>query len=239
MAYRFYEELLPGELPHPPISLPILLVVEEALRVTWERMRSRPRISFNLLTATEDVVTHELCERLSDEVYNKGIVSGFDRQLFTLPTRDAKVRNYNGTNLNKMPDLLVGFTDRLNVYKPSQDWLFIECKPVDYKHPVGTHYCDLGIIRFVRGEYAWAMTNALMIGYTRSGYTISPSLVNALKTRIKELHTIKLPCRCSRSKPGQYSEAVQLSQHTRTFNYVETGHQAPAITIRHLWLRRD
>lgn len=240
MAYGFYAEgLAVIMLPHPPISLPIFLVVEDALRVAWDRLRTHPRAGFHLLSATEDVVTHELYERLFDEVFNKGVVSGFDRQLFTVITRESKVRNYDWAMLDKMPDLLIGLADRLNVFKATQDWLFIECKPVDDDHSVGVHYCEKGIIRFVRGEYAWAMTSALMIGYSRRGYALLPKLADALEARMRELPTIALPRPCRRSRPGQNSEVVHITRHSRAFSYVETGQQAPAITLRHLWLRRD
>jgi len=240
MGFGFYgKELTTAELPHPTISLPIFLVVEEALRAAWDSLRVNPRPGFDLLNATEDVVTQELHERVYDTVFNKGVVEGFDRQLFTVVTREAKVRNYDGAMLDKMPDLLIGLSDRLNVLKLSQDWLFIECKPVDVEHSVGVHYCGKGIIRFVRGEYAWAMTSALMIGYTRIGYTISDKLVKALKSREKEIPTIAFPVPCKRSKSEENSEVVHISRHERTFSYVETGQQAPDITIRHLWLRRD
>lgn len=240
MGLGFYERERAGaKLPHPPISLSIFLVVEEALCAAWDSLRTNPRSGFDLLTATENVVTQELYERLYDSIFNKGVVLGFDRQLFTVVTRDAKLRNYDGAKLDKMPDLLIGFSDRMSVYKYSQDWLFIECKPVDTDHPVGVHYCDKGIVRFVRGEYAWAMTSALMIGYTRSGFTISGKLVRALQARSKELPTITLPRACERSKPGKNSEIVHISLHSRTFTYVETGQLAPDIVIRHLWLRRD
>lgn len=240
MAFGFYEGGTAGsELPHPPISLSIFLVVEEALCAAWDYLRTNPKSGFDLLTATEDVLTHELYERLYDSVFDKGVVEGFDRQLFTVVTREAKLRNYDGTKLDKMPDLLIGLSDRMRAYKCSQDWLFIECKPVDTDHPVGIHYCDKGIVRFVRGEYAWAMTSALMIGYTRSGFTISGKLVKALQSRNKELPTITLPHSCQRSKPGKNSEVVHISLHSRTFSYVETGQPAPDINIRHLWLSRD
>jgi len=240
MGLEFYGEGVAGtELPHPPISLPLFLVVEEALCVAWDYLRTNPKPKFNLLSATEDVVTQELYERLYDEVFNKGVVDGFDRQLFTVVTRESKVRNYDGAKLDKMPDLLIGLSDRLNVFKLSQDWFFIECKPVDLGHSAGVHYCDKGIIRFVRGEYAWAMTSALMVGYVRNGYSISPKLTKALKKREKEVPTFALPYPCQRSKPGKNNEVVHISKHSRTFNYIETGRQAPAITLRHLWLRRD
>ena len=240
MGLAFYEERVAGaKLPHPPISLPVFLVVEEALCVAWDYLRTHPRSGFNLLSEVEDVVTQELYERLYDEVFNKGVVDGFDRQLFTVVTRESKVRNYDGAKLDKMPDLLIGLSDRMNVFKLSQDWLFIECKPVDLGHSAGVHYCDKGIIRFVRGEYAWVMTSALMVGYIRNGYSISPKLTKALQKREKEVPTVALPYPCNRSKPGKNNEVVNISQHSRTFSYVETGQPAPAITLRHLWLRRD
>ncbi len=240
MGFEFYEKGVNGaELPHPPISLSIFLVVEEALCVAWDHLRTSPRSGFSLLSATEDIITQELYEELYDKIFNKGIVDGFDRQLFTVVTRESKVRNFDGAKLDKMPDILIGFAGRLNVFRLSQDWLFIECKPVDSSHSAGVHYCDKGIIRFVRGEYAWAMTSALMIGYIRDEYTITPKLADALKKRGKEVPTTALPFSCQRSKPGKNNEVIHITQHSRTFAYVETGRQAPAITLRHLWLRRD
>ena len=239
MGLAFYEEGVAGDkLPHPLISLSIFLVVEEALCVAWDYLRTRPRPGFNLLSEVEDVVTQELYERLYDDVFNKSVVDGFDRQLFPDITREPKVRNYDGSSLDKMPDMLIRLFDR-GVFIPSQDGLFIECKPVDPDHSAGVHYCNKGIIRFVRGEYAWAMTSALMIGYVRDGYSISPKLTKALEEHGKEVSTIALPYPCQLSKPGKNNEVVHVSQHLRTFNYVETRQQAPAITLRHLWLRRD
>jgi len=241
MGLAFYEEGAEGaELPHPPISLPIFLVVEEALCVAWERLRMNSWGGFDLLDADEDMITLKLYQVLCDEIFGKHIVDGFSHELFDKPTRAPKVSNYNGNKPDKMPDLLVGMVGRPSTVKySSQDWMFIECKPVDVDHSIGVHYCDKGIIRFICGDYAWAMTDALMIGYARSGYTISSKLIKTLKTCKKEFHTIELPSPCPQSKAGKNNEAVHVSQHSRTFNYVETGQHAPAITLRHLWLRRD
>ena len=209
MGYRFYEDVPASvELPHPPISLAVFLVVEEAFCAAWEKLRTIPRVGFDLLVADEDVVTQELYEVLYDEVFGKNTVDGFNHELFTTVTRESKVRNYDGTKLDKMPDLLVGMVDRPSNVKNTQDWLFIECKPVDADHSVGVHYCDKGIIRFVRGEYAWAMTSALMIGYVRSGYNISPKLTEALKARMIKAPTIEFPCPCKQSKPAQNNDIL-------------------------------
>jgi hypothetical protein len=154
VVFSFYEK---GEesvqLPHPKISTSIFLVVEEALSAAWELLRIHPNPGFDLLNATEDVITYELYKRLYNDIFRKSVVQGFDRQLFTVVTRESKVSSYDGSHLDKMPDLLIGLVDR-NVFDFTQDWLFIECKPVDRDHSAGGHYCDKGIIRFIRGEYA-------------------------------------------------------------------------------------
>jgi hypothetical protein len=232
MGYGLYADV---ELPHPPISPAVFLIVEEAVCAAWERLRTIPRVGFDLLHEHEDVVTHALYEVVWDEVFDKNRVDGFDRQLFTMCVREAKLRNYDGTKRDKMADLLLCMVDRYT----TQDRLFVECKPVDTKHSLVTEYCDEGIFRFVCGDYAWAMTSALMIGYVRDGYTITPKLTEALQKRQKQMPTITLPCPCQLSKPGKNNEVVHISQHSRTFSYVETGQQAPPITLRHLWLRRD
>lgn len=237
MAFEFYKDRR-IELPHPPISLAMFLVIENGIRAAWELMRENPRPGFDLSNATEDVITHELYERLYDEVFNRDVVAGFNRELLTTITRESKVRNYDGAKLDKMPDLLFGLVERPPVEYPSQDWLFIECKPVDCGHAAGGHYCDKGIIRFVKGEYAWTMTSALMVGYTREGYTILPKLSDALQARPNKIPTLDQPRPCRHSKGDSVSEAVHISKQGRTFKYVETEQSAPAITIRHLWLKR-
>jgi hypothetical protein len=237
VEFCFYEELLP-ELPHPPIPLRVLLIVEEALVRAWEILREHPRRDLDLLTAHEDTLTHGLYETVYDVVFNSGLVDGFDGRLFTTVTRETKLRTFDGRSLDKMPDLLVGLVGRDSYNPRSQDWLFIECKPVNAKHSVGMHYCDRGLIRFVKGDYAWAMREAMMVGYAREGYAISPRLEKALKDRADTIPTDSYPECCPHSKATQFSERVQISTHRRTFHYVETDTAAPPIAIRHLWLRR-
>ncbi len=237
MGYGFYRDEV--ELPHKPLPLAVFLIVEEALRVSWQRLKAQPTPRHNLQTATENEVTHDLYEVMYDEVFAKGIVEGFDREHFTVVTREAKVRNYDGAKLDKMPDLLVGIAGRNDVYKNTQDWLFIECKPVDAEHTVGVHYCAKGIARFIRGEYAWAMTSALMVGYVSPGYTIDPKLFEALEARADEFKVRRGPVPCRLSPSTADAEKVHITQHERTFHYLENGQLAPPIKLRHLWLGRN
>lgn len=241
MTLGIYDEPPPSQLllPHPPISLSVFLVIEEAMIVAWTLLRVQPRTGFDLLTAPEDEITHEFYETLYDKVFKDRLVAGFNNDLFAAIVREGKLRSYDGGSLDKMPDLLIRLIGPREVCFLSQDWLCVECKPVDSDHTAGQHYCDRGVKRFVQGEYAWAMTSALMVGYARPGYTILPKLVDALAARAKEIPTLAGPRPCSSCVATTISEAVHISLHKRTFKYVGTEQMAPDISIRHLWLRRD
>lgn len=226
-------------LPHKPIPLAIHLIVETALRASWRRLRQHPPAGFNIETAEEDVVTHELQKVLHGEVFNSKDVEGFTSDFFAAPVREAKWENFNGRKRDLMPDLFFGLIGRSKARIPWQDGLFVECKPVGRKHPAGSAYCDAGIIRFVRGDYAWAMTSALMVGYASAGYNLSSKLDQALIGRGKKIPTLVKPNSCRHSEATAVSERTYFSKHRRTFKYIQTGVAAPSITIRHLWLKRD
>ena len=189
--------------------------------------------------ADEDVVTHELQKVLHGEVFNNEGVGGYTSEIFAPPVREAKFENYNEKKRDLMPDLFFGLIDRPTGGVPWQDGLFVECKPVGRKHPAGSAYCDAGIIRFVRGDYAWAMTSALMVGYASDGYNLLPKLEEALNGRIRKIPTVAKPKPCRRSQTSPDSEKTHISEHRRTFKYVQTREAAPPIIIRHLWLKRD
>lgn len=235
MSYGFYRDR-EVKLPHKPLPLSVFLIVEKAIRASWQRLKSRTNPRINIKTAHEDDVTLDLYEVIYDEVFDQGVVDGFDKERFTVVTRETKVRNYNGDNPDKMPDLLVGIAGRNDIYLNSQDWLFIECKPVDANHTVGVHYGSKGIARFIRSDYAWAMTSALMVGYCSPGYSICPKLIESLKSRSKEFRVLGEPVECTCLPRGN---GVYKTEHERDFDYVETGFRAPPIRLRHLWLDRN
>jgi len=235
-----YEDTAEGiELPHKPLSSRACVIVELAIVRAWQWMIENPQPGFDLITAQENGVTHQLHEALFDVVFKNELADGFNKDVFTVGTRGAELRNFDGSKRDLKPDLLVGFIHRPNVAYPTQDWLFIECKPVDRDHAVGGHYCDKGLIRFVRGDYAWAMQSAMMVGYARDGYSLLPKLSEALASKRKEpIPTASCAEFCSRTKATAFAEQVAISKHQRTFNYDENGLSAGNIVVRHLWLKR-
>jgi hypothetical protein len=240
MKLAMYETVVePLGLPYPPLSIRCQLIVENAVRAAWELMLKQPRGAFDLSASVEDEVTHELYERLYDEIFDRDLVEGFGREVFASVSREPKVRNFDGSHLDKMPDLLVEFVDRPAGVMNSQYGLFIECKPVDGRHTVGTCYCDKGLIRFVRGDYGWAMQDAMMVGYSRKGYDLVSELVETLAAPRKEpIPTVVGPTPCPCSQSSNIAEQVVTTIHERTFRYVESNTLPGRIRVRHLWLKR-
>ena len=185
MAIGFYTRG-PVSLPHPPYPKTTLRVIESAIAEAWRIIRDHPKGDFRIDQADEDRITRELRTGLMDHVLNGGSVPGFTSQHFFV-TREAMFESFDGTHLDKMPDLHIHVVRDEPASLPSADGLFVECKPIDREHPAGKAYCDQGIIRFVKGEYAWALPQALMVGYAASGYTMPEKLRKSLNARKMEL----------------------------------------------------
>lgn len=160
------------DLPHPRLGLPVILFLRRVLLRAFGKLRDR---GLPLATDREDRVTERLFHVLENDLRQTGEVVGFNVTLYDRVVRHAEVTNYNGQKLAKTPDL--SFKLRSPGAEPravvsSHDALFVECKPVDADHSAGSAYCDDGLIRFVNGDYAWAMQEAMMLAYVRDGRTI-------------------------------------------------------------------
>jgi hypothetical protein len=88
MTLAMYEEPV-FALPHPPISLSVFLVVEEAICAAWRVLRLRPPSRFVLATAVEVQITTFLHQILKDEIWNRDVVEGFDDEVISSTVRDV------------------------------------------------------------------------------------------------------------------------------------------------------
>ncbi len=190
-----------------------------------------------MLTEGEETINHHLRETLEDRVRNRELVDGFDDQLVECVTSAEEVRDYSGRELKKKPDMIVKLVGMPANTRPSQYGIFIECKPVDSKHKPVDCYCLLGIQRFVDGRYAWAMQEAMMIGYTAGDDEPVETLSIALPKCKERMLPIGEPKSCGLSNPPN-AIPTAITRHSRSFSYVETGTSAPDIELRHVWLRR-
>ena len=158
----FFTEIREYQLPHPRIPLRVVLVTHLALAKAFELLRTEPPIGFMLSSAKEDDITRQLQWILENRLLSTGEVPGFNRRRIKNVIRAPEVTNYDGQHPAKKPDLVLFVLRRASLsIIPSHDGIIAECKPVDDKHQIGKHYCDGGIGRFVKGDYAWAMQGRL------------------------------------------------------------------------------
>lgn len=224
-------------LPHRKLGLPVILLIRRVLCRALEQLRAE---QFNLAEAKEDQVTAALLAVIENKLRQKGTVAGFSRQTYEPIVRQAQVANYSGTKLGKTPDLCFRLRrdDSARYYGIAEyDGLFVECKPVDTTHSVGSKYCDDGLIRFVCGDYAWAMQEGMMLAYTRDGRTIEKHLTPAMNERkndlaiLQELAPVHLPAAAA----SESAEVVHTSKHRRDFEWMDEKGPACDITVYHLW----
>jgi hypothetical protein len=228
-------------LPHARFGLPVILLIRRVLLRAFELLREQ---KYNLALAHEDEVTAALRSIIENNLRQSGEVSGFDKRKFETVTRQGQWANYDGTRLTKTPDLFFKLRDDESERRPvlpEFEGLFIEAKPVDSTHPAGSNYCDDGLIRFVRGDYAWAMEEAMMLGYARDGRTIAEHLIPAMNTMARKtsLATIQVPegCTATGAEACTEAEAVHINEHRRDFQWPDGKGSATNISVYHLWHR--
>jgi len=234
----FFTAIPAHRLPHPRVPLRVILTTHLALVSAFNLLRSEPPAGFLLASAKEDEVTRQLQWIMENRLLASAEVAGFDARRFKNVVRAPEVTNYNGQHPAKKPDLVLFLLKResLSVFR-SHDGIFAECKPVDDNHAVGTHYCDSGIIRFINGDYAWAMQEGMMVAYVRGGRTIHNDLAPVLASigRHAGLGSPSVPAPVGGSRSVADAEALQETLHERSFTW-PTGHgNACAIRLFHSW----
>ena len=153
-------------------------------------------------------------------------------QLVSGVARGRETVSYDGSHLEKRPDLSIFLTKRSASFP-----LIVECKLIDVSSRKRIDlYCSDGLVRFVRGEYGWATREAFMLAYVRDGSTIpsclEPFLAQSRTRRPDAYLTESLP-----SSIGGSGARLARSTHNRVFRYVGLSSGSPgAITIWHLWI---
>ncbi len=215
----------------------LMVVVQNFLSTAWRILLEEvAEGSFSICGSTEDQITERLYMILGElEAQDEGAVSGLS--LLHLSGRDAAVRNYNGTKLDKQPDLtfrpIRGLISCRNTVPTA---IFIECKPIDVGHPIPSMYCGAGLIRFVDGDYAWGVDRAMMVGYVRNICSLPGGLSTALvgtpvSSQMELIGKLKVLPNTA------LGDTVCESTHSRQFQLPGTTKPVGEIIINHLWLK--
>lgn len=221
-----------------PVRIPefLMIAVQNVLSKAWHILQEDvSQGHFSICDSTEDQITERLYMILGElDAAGDDAVQGLtDLQS---PVREGNIRNFNGQHPDKQPDLAFrpkrGLISTGNTVPTA---IFVECKPIDARHPVPSTYCGEGLIRFVNGDYAWGVDRAMMVGYVRNICALPGGLSTALKNptlsgRMQLVGQLKdLPHTAS-------EDAVCQSTHIRTFLAPDTASPAGNIAVNHLWL---
>jgi hypothetical protein len=153
------------------------------------------------------------------------------RQLVLSVVRGKESLSFDGSHLEKRPDLSIYLSNSTRGFP-----LVAEAKIIDKGNGKSEAlYCDKGLLRFVKGEYAWANREALMLAYVRDGSsigeTLTPFLTNAMADTPPGYLIESLPV-----ASGSYGAVLAHSRHGRSFAYAGAAEPPGPISVWHLWL---
>jgi hypothetical protein len=212
----------------------LMRVVENALSWAWRELLSDvAKGAFSICGAKEDEITTYLYGILC-RMYARDPNTVPGLASFETPVREGNVANHDGAHPDRQPDLTFRpLRGHIPTVDASLAGIFVECKPVDADHSVTGAYCGKGLIRFVQGDYAWAVDRALMVGYVRNRCKLPEGLRPCFGNG---------PQRVDYRPLGEIEEVAETSEgdrvfqtiHSRTF-LLGTGPAGPII-LDHLWL---
>lgn len=212
-----------------PVSL--MVVVQNALSYAWSILLTEVRDgSFSICGTHEDVITERLYSIL-DEIYTHepDRIQGF--AFFETPVREGNVRNYKGDRLDCQPDLTFRpIRGQLQLSSSVMNAIFVECKPIDSQHPIGSAYCAEGISRFVKADYSWSVDRAIMLGYVRNICKLPDGLSYVLNQDSSKITYKVMEVPVLMDKTSQCEE-IYRTVHNRVI--------PSSIALHHLWLQLD
>lgn len=229
MAIGFFTQGIEFTLPHPPIPQRTILLLCKVIKNAWQLLVEKPPANFLLHSENEDTITQAMVEIIENRLRKTGEVDGFDYARFGKVIREPKITNFDKNHPDKMPDIFFDLKRDQDMLLSDQDGLFVECKPIDSSHSILSYYCNKGLIRFVIGDYAWAMQDAMMVGYVKGDPSFR-KLSSVLDDSAKSA-TLKTT---QHSKVSEF--AIYRSKHKREFQWPERRGRACPISVAHLWL---
>ena len=216
-------------LPLPPIEDAHLQILAEGVQEAFDDLCDRRPVT--MATGNEPEVTTLLQTRLN-ELCDEDSLWG---QLVRSVARGAESMSFDGSHLEKRPDLSISLSDRTRHFP-----LVVEAKILDgaNSRTVASYCGDRGLLRFVKGEYAWASREAFMLAYVRDGSSIDAKL----RPRLAQAMTRSPPQYLVKELPVQVGSGgldLAYARHGREFTYPT---QAPpnspgSISVWHLWLK--
>ena len=216
------------QLPLPEIAKEHLELIAVSLLRAFNDIRAQAPAT---ATSGSEVEVTALMEARLNKLIEQDAFWG---QLVLCVARGKESLSFNGSHLEKRPDLSIYLSNRIRGFP-----LVTEAKILDAAtSKTEALYCDHGLRRFVDGEYAWGNREAFLIAYVRDGSsidaTLKPFLSNAMARDPSAYLVEELPV-----PAGPGSSDLACSRHGRNFVYSlqpQPAHKPGPISVWHLWL---
>jgi len=230
--------------PYPAWPPSDIGIMEDAIIEAMRRLRMA-KTRQAIAAAQENQITEWLEDHLV-RLLDAGAVDGYVSDRFEQPARSRTV-NYDDTKISKEPDLTFKRQSKFSCARDRrQDAWFCECKILDAGSSHGlSDYIKDGLMRFVVGDYAWAMPQAQMIGYVRHAAAIAYAPATQLpehmarknpKSGLGNDRFTRLQGLAGPETAIAGAQPIFTTRHERTFRL--RNNRAPgSITLRHLWFQ--
>jgi hypothetical protein len=217
----------------------LVAVVQNALAHAWRILLEQvAEGKFAICGEEEDTITEQLYMILDDLYTNEpDTIQGFSQ--FQLPVREGNLANRAGNKLDNQPDLAFRpLRGQLDTRSMAMAAIFVECKPIDSTHPIGSTYCKAGISRFVREDYAWAVDRAIMLGYVRNICLLPGGLAYVLDSNAGKVN-YRVHEELAYFSKTEHGDEVYCSVHSRGGHATSAHAPSLPITLHHLWLQPE
>lgn len=225
-------------LPFAPLSPQQIRAILQAFRFAWSEFLAEPEPhGIEDVSNAKEVPISEALLRVLCTIHNakKPPIPVFSDE-FQTPISDAGLRNYNGKKLGTKVDFC--FRPKVNPY-PGRNvdhyGLFVEAKPISGGELY--NYMRNGLVKFLRGDYSWAMTQGMMVAYVQPTSQQLPDALIAYFKRLGNANTFGIQDTPRTWPADRHIPRPCLTVHERTWSYPSPEAPPPGnIEIIHLWL---
>ncbi len=222
--------------PYPGFDRLEIAAVDQALRIAWrELLAVQGERRINLTSAGELEISEHLAQVLDTLSGAKpAALPKAYIENFAVAHRETALTNYSARSISKQPDLTIqprvqprpGINARLRC-------LFVEAKIYDPTRTTA-NYVRSGLIRFINGDYAWAMPEGFMLAYVRDVVVEASTQLSSFFTRTNTAAEFLLVGNPARSPISRRQPRLIETVHNRSWPDAEF--QPGNITVFHLWL---
>lgn len=194
---------------------PMVPVILELVITTWKEITPHSG------DETEDNITNLLCRKLRQ---NKKA-----RQLpFQIRPQIIELDPMPGEEFGRMDLVFIPLTDNEDIY------FCLECKRLNVKkegkiRSYASEYVNLGMIRFITGQYSKAVRHGGMLAYVLDGDV--PSAVRNVEKNIRLKHVV-----LGMTPPGAFVPSTILDDKRARESHHQRNYESELFRIHHLFM---